>query len=60
MAWRADEHVFLESKQHHSGDRLRPSQILFLEAALEEGVPLDSFMIVAYDAGPRAARKAAP
>jgi hypothetical protein len=51
IAWNGDELLFLESKQAHTSDHLRPSQLLFLETALRVGVSPDAFAIVEYDAG---------
>lgn len=47
-AWRGDEYLFLESKQHKSTDTLRPGQLAWLEAAIDEGVT--RYAIVEYDA----------
>jgi hypothetical protein len=52
FAWSGDDYLFLESKQHRSSDRLNANQIVFLEAALDEGFTVDQFAIVEYDAGP--------
>jgi hypothetical protein len=49
MAWGDDALLFIESKKHRSGDRLRPTQLSFLEAALDEGVSPESFAIVEYE-----------
>ena len=51
LAWRDDEVLFLESKQHRSSDRLRDSQVAFLEAAIEVGLDPSAFVVVVYDAG---------
>lgn len=53
VAWRGDEYLFLESKQHKSGDKLRPGQIAWLAAGLAKGFALDRFAVVEYDAGPK-------
>jgi hypothetical protein len=45
FAWRGDEFIFIESKQR-GRDRLRPTQRAWIEASLDEGVPLSSFVIV--------------
>jgi hypothetical protein len=45
FAWRDDGLLFLESKQR-SKDRLRQTQLAWLDAALACGVPLSSFAIV--------------
>ncbi len=47
FAWRESEILFVESKQR-SNDRIRPIQALWLEHALENGVPLSSFLIAEY------------
>lgn len=39
--------LFIESKQR-SSDRIRPAQASWLEHALENGVPLSSFLIAEY------------
>jgi hypothetical protein len=62
FAWRGDSYLCIESKQHRSGDKLRPTQIAWLEAATAEGV--GTFAIVEYDAqrldvSSRPARRAA-
>jgi hypothetical protein len=49
FAWRAEDVLFIESKQRRR-DRLRPSQQVWLEAALESGVPLSAFAAVEWDA----------
>jgi hypothetical protein len=67
FAWSGDDYLFLESTQHGSSDRLNANQLVFLEAALEEGFTVDQFAIVEYDAGqppgsavPARATRAAP
>jgi len=45
LASRGDEVLFIESKQHKR-DRLGPTQKIWIESALDEGVPLSSFAIV--------------
>lgn len=52
FAWRADEFLFIESKQHRSSDRLNDNQRIWLEAALHIGISAKSFAIIEYDAGP--------
>jgi hypothetical protein len=47
FAWRGGETLFIESKQR-SNDRIRPAQASWLEHALENGVPLSSFLIAEY------------
>lgn len=49
FAWRDSDYLIIESKQHRSGDRLRPGQLAWLEAALDEGIK--RFGVVEYDAG---------
>lgn len=46
-AWRGapDEVVFAESKRRGS-DKLRASQLRWLQIALEAGIPLEYFLIV--------------
>ena len=51
LAWRADEVLFLESKQHGSSDHLRHTQLAFLEAATAIGIGLESFAVVEYQSG---------
>jgi hypothetical protein len=58
LGWRGGEILFIESKQHRSSDRLRASQIAWMDAALERGFAASSFTIVEYDA-PRLSRVAA-
>jgi hypothetical protein len=48
LAWRGDDVRFLESKKHRSGDRLRPSQLTWLEAALSLGHDATEFAVVEY------------
>jgi hypothetical protein len=48
FAWRDDDFLIIESKQHRSGDRLRPGQVAWLEAGLAVGIAPDSFAIVEY------------
>ncbi len=50
LAWKGDDHLFIESKKHRSGDALRPTQIGFLEAALAHGLAPTDFAIVEYEA----------
>ncbi|MDZ4819293.1 MAG: VRR-NUC domain-containing protein [Planctomycetota bacterium] len=45
FAWRGDDFLFIESKQHGQ-DKLQLTQRTWLESAREEGVPLSSFAIV--------------
>lgn len=52
FAWSGDEYLFLESKQHRSGDRLNANQRAWLEAGLDHGFTTDQFAIVEYDARP--------
>jgi hypothetical protein len=48
FAWRDKEILFVEAKKQ-GRDSLQESQHGWLEAALEEGVPLSSFLIVEWD-----------
>lgn len=50
FAWSGNDYLFLESKQHRSSDKLNANQVVWLEAALDEGFTLDQFAIVEYDA----------
>ena len=52
IAWKDDQVLFLESKQARSSDRLRDSQLRFMDAALVLGTRPDAFAVVEYDAGP--------
>jgi len=45
FCWREEEHLVAESKRH-GHDRIRDTQRLWLQAALECNVPLSSFLIV--------------
>jgi hypothetical protein len=45
IASRGDDVLFVESKQH-AHDELRPNQRAWMESALDEDVPLSSFVIV--------------
>jgi hypothetical protein len=47
FAWRDSEIPFVEPKQR-GNDRIRPAQATWLEHALENGVPLSSFLIAEY------------
>lgn len=49
FAWRGDEYLFIESKQHKSSDHIRLTQKHWIESALDEGAPLSSFAIVEWD-----------
>ena len=42
LAWRGDDFLFIESKQHRSSDKLNPNQLAWLEAALTLGFDLGS------------------
>ena len=44
FAWHGDDVVFVESKQR-AKDALRRSQELWLECAIEQGIPLSSFFV---------------
>jgi hypothetical protein len=48
MCWQETSFVFAESKRTQR-DRIRPDQTEFLAAALDLGVPLDSFLVVEWD-----------
>jgi hypothetical protein len=48
LAWLGDEFLCIESKQHKSSDKLRETQIKWMDAALSEGIT--DFVIVEYDA----------
>jgi hypothetical protein len=48
LSWRDDDILFIESKKHRSGDRLRPSQLTWMEAALDLGHEPERFLIVEY------------
>ena len=50
FAWRGDQVVFVELKQHRSGDRLRPGQERWLAAGVRSGVGVDSFAVVEWTA----------
>jgi hypothetical protein len=50
FAWKDDRVLFVEAKRARR-DRFRASQTRWLSAALEEGLPLDSFLIVEWSAG---------
>jgi hypothetical protein len=43
---RGDELLFIESKQRGGGDRVRENQAIWLESALDEDIPIESFAIV--------------
>jgi hypothetical protein len=45
LCWNGSETRFIELKRSKH-DRIRPSQVAFLEAALELGVPLEAFSLV--------------
>lgn len=48
--WNDDQVLFIELKRG-GRDRIRSSQRLFLETALNQKVPLDAFLIVEWDLG---------
>lgn len=52
VAWRNSEILFVESKQR-SKDRISPAQTIWFERALENDVPLSSFLIAEYVIVPR-------
>jgi hypothetical protein len=47
LAWNGDQVLFIESKQYGS-DKLTANQLRWLEAAIEQGVPLEAFAIFEY------------
>jgi hypothetical protein len=49
FCWQDDKVLFAESKRGKR-DRIRPSQRLFAESALNVGLPLDSFLFVEWKA----------
>jgi len=53
FAWRGADYLIIESKQYRRRDNLHddPSQLRWLEACHDEGLSLDSFALVRYDAG---------
>jgi hypothetical protein len=48
FAWRQNEFLFAESKRRKR-DSMRPSQYRWLDAAIQVGLPLSSFLIVEWD-----------
>jgi hypothetical protein len=52
FAWRGSETLFIESKQR-ANESIRPAQASWLEHALENAVPLSSFLIAEYVITPR-------
>jgi hypothetical protein len=48
--WKGRETVFAESKRR-TRDRIRETQLRWLEAALDVGVPLESFLLVEWSMG---------
>ncbi len=46
--WHGEQVVFAESKRS-AKDRIRPSQLKFLEGALRHGISVDSFLLVEWD-----------
>lgn len=52
FAWKGSDYLFLESKQNRSSDSLRPGQLAWLEAGIDEGFETSNFGVVEYDAGP--------
>ena len=53
LAWAGDNVLFAEAK-HGGKDALRLSQKAWIEAALEEGVPLESLLVVEWGFGSKA------
>ena len=49
FCWKGDDVAFIESKRK---DNVRPSQDLWLEAALQVGVPRSSFLVVKWSLAP--------
>jgi len=45
FCWKADQLLFIEAKRQRR-DKIRPSQVVWLSAALQCDIPLDSFLIV--------------
>ena len=45
LCWRGQEHLFAESKRHRH-DKIRDTQRQWLQAALDCGMPLTSFLVV--------------
>jgi hypothetical protein len=56
LAWREDIVLFVESKQHQSSDKLRPTQIAWLGAAVDHGVEPTAFVVAEYTLTRGAAR----
>jgi hypothetical protein len=50
FCWKGDSLVFAESKRK-AKDRIRATQLRWLEAAISSGVPLDSLLIVEWSFG---------
>jgi hypothetical protein len=50
FAWKATSFLFVESKRK-SQDSIKPTQIAWVEAALDCGVPLDSLLVCEWDLG---------
>ena len=48
FAWRGDQVLFAEAKRMKK-DAIRKSQLKWLEAGLQAGVPLDAFLVVEWD-----------
>jgi hypothetical protein len=48
FAWRANEFLFAESKRRKR-DSMQPSQFQWLDAAIQVGLPLSSFLIVEWE-----------
>ena len=47
LAWRGDELLFIESKQY-GRDKLTANQLRWLEAAIDQGIPEQSFAVYEY------------
>jgi hypothetical protein len=48
LAWRDSEYLFVEAKRR-SKDAIRDTQRKWLEAALNSGIPLETFLILEWD-----------
>ena len=51
FGWRSGRPLFAELKRAGSSDRIRPTQLRWLEAALEEGLSVSDFVIVEWMVG---------
>jgi hypothetical protein len=48
MVWK-DEHLVFAEAKHSKNDSIRDTQVAWLEAALEAGVPVESFLVVEWN-----------